>query len=154
MFLKISGPIFSCLNILVCACLGTNKSSPTASTLELHLDDLWAPWNRKERRGEEESREYCFLDCLWSVFWNLVGFICSKEKSNVEMAVKLALVGIFPSWVAVPCSSLQHCNPLQGSTGKYRENPVIKTGNLQWEQGSPVMKAGFSLWELTYREKL
>ena len=29
--------------ILVCACLGTNKSSPTASTLELHLDDLWAP---------------------------------------------------------------------------------------------------------------
>ena len=29
--------------ILECACLGTNKSSPTASTLELHLDDLWAP---------------------------------------------------------------------------------------------------------------
>ena len=47
-----------------------------------------------------------------------------------------------------------HCNPLQGSTGKYRENPDHKTGNLQWEQGSPVMKAGFSLWELTYREKL
>ena len=47
-----------------------------------------------------------------------------------------------------------HYNPLQGSTGKYRENPVMKTGNLQLEQGSPVMKAGFSLWELTYREKL
>ena len=24
-----------------------------------------------------------------------------------------------------------HCNPLQGSTGKYRENPVMKTGTLQ-----------------------
>ena len=52
------------------------------------------------------------------------------------------------------CRLFPHCNPLQGSTGKYRENPVIKTGNLQREQGSPVMKAGFSLWELTYRVKL
>ena len=52
------------------------------------------------------------------------------------------------------CLFWPHCNPLQGSTVKYRENPVIKTGNLQCEQGSPVMKAGFSLWELTYREKL
>ena len=24
-----------------------------------------------------------------------------------------------------------HCNPLQGSTGEYRENPVMKTGTLQ-----------------------
>ena len=24
-----------------------------------------------------------------------------------------------------------HCNPLQGSTGKCRENPVMKTGTLQ-----------------------
>ena len=45
-----------------------------------------------------------------------------------------------------------HCNSLQGSTGKYRENPVMKTGTLQWKQGSPVMKAGFALWKLTYRE--
>ena len=45
-----------------------------------------------------------------------------------------------------------HCNPLQGSTGKYREILEMKTGTLQWKQGSPVMKAGFSLLELTYRE--
>ena len=29
-----------------------------------------------------------------------------------------------------------HCNPVQGSTGVYREIPVMKTGSLQWEQGS------------------
>ena len=28
----------------------------------------------------------------------------------------------------------------------------MKTGTLQWEQGFPVMKTGFSLWELTHRE--
>ena len=44
-----------------------------------------------------------------------------------------------------PCTLfVLHCNPLQGSIGKYRENPVMKTGTLQWKQGSPVMKAGFS----------
>ena len=74
--------------ILVCACLGTNKSSPTASTLELHLDDLWAPWNRKESRGEEESREYCFLDCPWSVFWALVGFTFSKQIVKTKQMLK------------------------------------------------------------------
>jgi hypothetical protein len=41
---------------------------------------------------------------------------------------------------------------LQSLTGVYRENPVIKTGTLQWEQGFPVMKTGFSLWDLTHRE--
>jgi hypothetical protein len=47
-----------------------------------------------------------------------------------------------------------HCNPVQGSTGNYREIPVMKTGTLQLEQGFPVMKTGFSLWELTYRVSL
>ena len=28
----------------------------------------------------------------------------------------------------------------------------MKTGTLQREQGFPVMKTGFSLWELAYRE--
>ena len=45
-----------------------------------------------------------------------------------------------PIWVSVLVSDLNqnsgfgctlHCNPLQGSTGKYRENPVMKTGTLQ-----------------------
>ena len=30
-----------------------------------------------------------------------------------------------------PQSDKIHCNPLQGSIGKYRENPVMKTGKLQ-----------------------
>ena len=45
-----------------------------------------------------------------------------------------------------------HCNPVEGSTGFYREIPVMKTGTLQWGQGFPVIKTGFSLWELIYRE--
>jgi hypothetical protein len=28
----------------------------------------------------------------------------------------------------------------------------MNTGSLQWEEGFPVMKTGFSLWELLHRE--
>ena len=31
----------------------------------------------------------------------------------------------------------------QGSTGVYREIPVMNAGTLQWDQGFPVMKTGF-----------
>ena len=53
------------------------------------------------------------------------------------------------------------CYTLMNSNGRYysytaitglQEILVMKTGTLQWEQGFPVMKTGFSLWELTYRE--
>ena len=37
-------------------------------------------------------------------------------------------------------------------SNSHREIPVINTGSLQWEQGFPVMKTGFSLWELVHRE--
>ena len=50
----------------------------------------------------------------------------------------------------------QHCNPLQGSTGKYREiqgNPCNENRDPAMRTGFPCnLKAGFSLWELTYRE--
>ena len=35
----------------------------------------------------------------------------------------------------------------------HKKIPVMNTGSLQWEQeGFPVMKTGFSLWELLHRE--
>ena len=41
-------------------------------------------------------------------------------------------------WVSWKCWYFftSHCNPVQGSTGFCREIPVMKTGSLQWEQGS------------------
>ena len=38
-------------------------------------------------------------------------------------------------------------------SNSHREIPVMNTGSLQWEEGFPVMKTGFSLWELLHREK-
>ena len=76
--------------------------------------------------------------------WNcllFLGLLLLTPRCHKVKSIRIKQVGL-------------HCNHLQGSTGKYRENPVMKTGTLQWEQGSPVMKAVFSLWELTYREKL
>jgi hypothetical protein len=37
-------------------------------------------------------------------------------------------------------------------SNSHREILVINTGSLQWEDGFPVMKIGFSLWELLRRE--
>ena len=51
---------------------------------------------------------------------------------------------------------LRYIATLQSLTGKYRglqENCCNENrGSLQWKQGFPVMRTGFSLWELTYRE--
>ena len=38
-------------------------------------------------------------------------------------------------------------------SSSHREIPVMNTGSLQWEEGFPVMKAGFSPWELIHTEK-
>ena len=82
-------------------------------------------------------------------FNNLENFLIDLSKNMWTHLLGILFINISAIlWHQI----IVHCNPLQGSTGKYRENPVIKTGNLQWEQGFPVMKAGFSLWELTYRE--
>ena len=92
----------------------------------------------------------------WHVFWNnyLTLFF-----QILYWSISNKLV-IFFWWYSnkpvisymLEIDSFKHCNPLQGSTGVYREIPVMKTGTLHWEQGFPVMKTGFSKWELTYRE--
>ena len=58
----------------------------------------------------------------------------------------------------MPFSSLLHCKCLQIITGSLQVFPVVRkpslqslTGKYREIQGNPVMKAGFSLWELTYR---
>ena len=38
-------------------------------------------------------------------------------------------------------------------TKSHREISVMNTVSLQWEQGFPVMKTGFSLWEFTTQGK-
>ena len=46
-------------------------------------------------------------------------------------------------------------NTLQSLTGKYRGlqgNPYNENRDPAMRTGFPVMKKGFSLWELTYRE--
>ena len=44
----------------------------------------------------------------------------------------LSLWGLRSQWNSAQMNNRHpHCNPLQGSTGKYRENPVMKTGTLQ-----------------------
>ena len=38
-------------------------------------------------------------------------------------------------------------------SNSHREFPVMNTWSLQWEQGFPVLKTGFSLWEFTTQGK-
>ena len=38
-------------------------------------------------------------------------------------------------------------------SNSHREIPVMNTGSLQWDQGFPVIKTGFFLWEFTTQGK-
>ena len=102
----------------------------------------------------------CHKGYLEKGFLHYESFECSNFVTNfTSKSLFTSVISYMSFWSFCGKSNkhkviCQHCNPLQGSTGKYRENPVMKTGNLQWEQGSPVMKAGISLWELTYRVSL
>ena len=60
---------------------------------------------------------YLFQVLLQSKIWQLSSFrLVSYSKVHVQFE---------------PESLYPHCNPLQGSTAKYSENPVMKTGTLQ-----------------------
>ena len=55
--------------------------------------------------------------------------------------------------VTIESGFLKFLITLQSLYRGLQGNPCNEnTGPLQWEQGFPVMKTGFSLWELTYRE--
>ena len=66
-----------------------------------------------------------------------------KTTKYLSQEENVSLIKILPK---------EHCKPISLCTNSHREIPVMNTGSLQWEQGFPVMKTGFSLWELVHRE--
>ena len=95
-----------------------------------------------------------------AMFWPCTGLQWRQRRKFWHKWI-LILLALLKMWKIIPSCAVrslkysgkgQSIRVYQGSTGVYWENPIMKTGTLQWEQGFLVMNTGFSLWELTYRE--
>ena len=79
-------------------------------------------------------------------------FLSVRNKLKKTFCPRTLCKWAWPDFLKLPCA---YIHALQSRTGKYRVlqgNPCNENRIPAMRTGFPVMKIGFSLWELTYRE--